>query len=770
MSSVTSEDGLAVTAAAGAPPEGGEARPSFLSRCYHWLIRAGMGRRFAIALAAAAVASSIATYLAMSDSAPFESSPRTVLFLLNVDLVLLLLLGTVVAHRLVRLWIERRRGSAGSRMQTRLVTLFAVVAVAPAIMVSIFSALFLDLGVQAWFSTQVRHAVEESAAVAESYLKEHREGIRADVLAMASDINRQVPQLSQNPAYLSQLVSRLAELRGLSEALVLTRDGRVLAQDGLSFALGLERIPETAMQQAEAGETVILGSETEDRVRAVVRLDRFVDGYLFVGRFIEAGVLDHVRNVENTVANYKMLESQRSGIEITFVLIFVVVALLILLAAIWVGLVFATKLVKPVGELIAAAERVRSGDLGARVGEGAPGDEIGSLSRAFNRMTGQLESQRAELVAANRQLDERRRFSEAVLEGVSAGVLGLDASGVINLANRSALSLLGMGTDQLIGHELGAAIPEMMPLMADAFSPFGRTARSQVEIRHEGRTRTLIVRIVTETVNGEVKGYIVTFDDITALVAAQRTAAWADVARRIAHEIKNPLTPIQLSAERLKRKYLREIQSEPEIFTACTDTIVRQVGDIRQMVDEFSAFARMPAPVLRTEDLASLARQAILMQRMANPDISYEPFEPGDAVKIECDSRQIGQAITNLLKNAAEAIRGREARERTPEEGGRIGRIWTRIEFEGERCLLYVEDDGPGLPQENRERLTEPYVTTREKGTGLGLAIVKKIMEDHGGELILTDRPGGGARIGLAFAARGDNASEAERIVAKRSA
>jgi two-component system nitrogen regulation sensor histidine kinase NtrY len=768
MSSATSNDGLgeALVEAPGAEP-GPERRRAFLVRANRWFMRAGMARRFAIALAAAAVASGISTYLAMSGSAPFETGPHIVLFLLNVDLVLLLLLGAVVAHRLVRLWIERRRGSAGSRVQTRLVTLFGVVAVTPAILVSVFSALFLDLGLQSWFSQQVRHALEESSAVAQSYLKEHREGIRADVLAMASDINRQAPQLMQNSAVLSQLVSRLAELRGLSEALVLTRDGRVMAQDGLTFALGLERIPETAMQQAEDGETVILGSETEDRVRAVVRLDRFVDGYLFVGRFIEPGVLDHVRNVETTVTNYKLLETKRSGIEITFVMIFVVVALLILLAAIWVGLVFANKLVSPVGALIAAAERVRGGDLGARVEEGAPGDEIGSLSRAFNRMTGQLESQRSELVSANRQLDARRRFSEAVLEGVSAGVLGLDPDRVVNLANRSALALLGLPAERLIGQRLDLAIPEMAALLNDVQPLSGRTARAQIELKREGRTRTFNARVVTEIAAAEVKGFVVTLDDISALVAAQRTAAWADVARRIAHEIKNPLTPIQLSAERLKRKYLREIQSEPEIFTACTDTIVRQVGDIRQMVDEFSAFARMPAPVMRVEDLAALARQALLLQRMANPDIVYEPLEHAGVAAVECDSRQVGQAITNLLKNAAEAIRGREARAGGEE---RAGRIWTRIEREGERALLIVEDDGPGLPAENRDRLTEPYVTTREKGTGLGLAIVKKIMEDHGGELILGDRPGGGARIGLAFIARGDNASRPERILSKRSA
>ena len=757
MSSVTSDN------SSQAPPS----RPLRLfGRLNRWFTRAGVARRLAIALAAAALACGISTYLAMSGSAPFESSPRTVLILLNVDLVLLLLLGTVVAHRLVRLWLERRRGSAGSRLQSRLVTLFGVVAVTPAILVSIFSALFLDLGLQAWFSQQVRTALEESSAVAAAYLKEHREGIRADVLAMATDLNRQAPQLNQNAVLLTQLVNRLAELRGLSEALVLARDGRVIAQDGLTFSLGLERIPETAMEQAEAGETVVLGSETEDRVRALVRLDRFVDGYLFVGRFIESGVLDHVRKVESTVANYKKLELQRSGIEITFVLIFVVVALLILLASVWVGLVFANKMVKPISSLIAAAERVRTGDLGARVEEGAAGDEIGSLSRAFNRMTGQLESQRSELVAANRQLDERRRFSEAVLEGVSAGVLGLDADGAITLPNRSALSLLGIGADELIGQPLDRAIPEMAALLHEARGRPERVAQAQVEIRRDGRTRTLIVRIVSEAAGTEVNGFVVTFDDITALVAAQRTAAWADVARRIAHEIKNPLTPIQLSAERLKRKYLREIQTEPDIFTACTDTIVRQVGDIRQMVDEFSAFARMPAPVMRNEDLAALARQAILLQRMANPDIAYEPVKLDEPVRIECDSRQIGQAITNLLKNAAEAIRGREAKAASD---GRCGHIWTRVAREGERVLLIVEDDGPGLPPEDRDRLTEPYVTTREKGTGLGLAIVRKIMEDHGGELILGDRADGGARIGLAFTARGDNASGTERIVSKQS-
>lgn len=726
---------------------------SLWQRLGGWATRVGLARKCAIGLAAAAIVSGVLTYLALSGVAPFGAEPQNVLILLNIDLVLLLLLGAVVAFRLVRLWLERRRGSAGSRLHTRIVGLFSFVAVTPTILVAVFSALFLDFGLQTWFSESVSTALDKSLAVSRAYVSEHRKGIRADALALAVDLNRQSPYLLQNPVVMSQLVGRLAELRSLTEAVVLARNGRIVARSSLSFSLEFDRIPEPAMQSAAEGEVVVIASETDDRVRALIRLDNFPDAYLYVGRFIESSVLNHVRQVEGAVGNYKRLETRRSGIQITFVLIFVVVALLVLLASIWVGLYLANRVAKPVGGLIAATERVRSGDLSVRVSEIDTGDEIGALNRAFNRMTGQLAGQQQELLEANQQLDERRRFTEAVLAGVTAGVIGVDERGRITLPNPSALKLLNVKADALVGRPLEVAIPEMAGLLDAARARPQRLVQEQIELARVGHRRILLVRIVAERTGSVIDGFVVTFDDISALVSAQRTAAWADVARRIAHEIKNPLTPIQLAAERLKRRYLKEITTEPEIFSACTDTIVRQVGDIRQMVDEFSAFARLPAPTKKPEDLRAIVQEAFLMQRVAYPNIAYDLTMPEHPAVAACDARQISQSLTNLLKNAAEAI---DARPEPAEGTLPKGKIGIMIDDAGGQWQITVEDNGRGLPDEHRERLTEPYVTTRKHGTGLGLAIVHRIMGDHGGELHLSDGPEGGARVTLSFSASSD--------------
>jgi two-component system nitrogen regulation sensor histidine kinase NtrY len=501
-------------------------------------------------------------------------------------------------------------------------------------------------------------------------------------------------------------------------------------------------LPNTSLQRAADGEVIVFTNDNEDRVRALGRLDGIAGTFLYVGRFVDSDVLNHMKQLRRAVDDYRQLETKSSGIQITFTMIYLIVALLLLLAAIWVGLTFANRLVRPIATLVAAAERVRSGDLTARVPEGREGDEIASLSRAFNRMTGQLEGQRAELIEANRQLDDRRRFTEAVLFGVSAGVLGLDPEGRIFLPNRSALDLLSCPIDNLVGRPLEQAVPEMAPLMAAMRASAKPMVQDQLSIVRDDRARRLLVRITVERGAGQLTGYVVTFDDITELVTAQRTAAWADVARRIAHEIKNPLTPIQLAAERLKKKYLDAVTTDPEVFATCIDTIVRQVADIRRMVDEFSAFARMPAPVRVQEDLVAVVERALSLQKIARAEIEFTTAFPDRPVDIHCDARQVGQAVTNLLQNAVDAIQG---------GGARTGRIVLGIEeMPGKRWAVTVVDNGPGLPTDQRDRLTEPYVTTRAKGTGLGLAIVKKIMEDHGGELKLEDGPGG-ARVSLIF-------------------
>ena len=717
-----------------------------------WATRFGLIRRIAIILTVAAVISGLATYAALTGSmSPGGADPTTILVLLNIDLVLLLGLGALVAWRLVRLWIERRQGSVGSRLHARIVGMFSVVTVAPAIIVAVFSATFFNLGIQSWFNERVRTALERSLAVSEAYVKDHREFIRADILSMISTINRQAPQLLESPEGLTVLLDGLAAERSLAEAIIVRGDGKVLARSKLSFVLEFDPLANTSLQRAADGEVVIMTSDTSDRVRALARIDNMVGTFLYIGRFVDAAVVNHMARLSSAVNDYQALETRRSGIQITFTVLYVVVALLLLISAVWVGLVFANRLIRPISALVGAAELVRSGDLSARVAEGEEGDEIAALSRAFNRMAGQLQAQRAELVEANQQIDNRRRFTETLLYGVSAGVLGLDRDGRIFLPNRSALELLGCQSEDLIGNPLEQAVPEMAPLMAALRSGQRIQAQDKISLARSKRARELLVRIGAQRADDRVIGYVVTFDDITALVQAQRAAAWTDVARRIAHEIKNPLTPIQLSAERLKRKYRSQLDDSDEIFVNCVDTIVRQVSAIRGMVDEFSAFARMPAPELVETDLRPVVENAVSLQILAHSEIKVHFDKPDDPVLVYCDPAQIGQAMTNLLQNAIDAIEGRRNSEDNETPPGKIDVTLANSPDTG--VSIVVEDNGRGLPRDLdlRARLTEPYVTTREKGTGLGLAIVKKIMEDHSGMVTLVDGGLGGARASLVF-------------------
>ena len=722
--------------------------PSRWARFSQWAARTGLWRRIALLIIIAALASGVATYGALTGKVSFGLGAQTVPVLLYIDLVLVLLLCVIVIMRVVQLALERRRGTAGSQLHIKLATLFSVVAVAPAIIVSVFSVLFLNIGLESWFSERVRTALDASVSVAEAYIEEHRKNIRADALALANDINRVPASLRQNQARFNYFLETQAALRVLTEVMVFRPDGRVYGRTGLTFSLLLERIPYQVLRDVRKGGVYILNSENDDRVRALTRVEGFADAFLFVGRLVDARAIGHMERTQKAVSEYKRLEGQRSGIQITFALIFGLVALLLLLASVWIGLSFATRLGRPISNLIAAAERVRSGDLTVRVEEGPSDDEISSLSRAFNRMTGQLDSQRQELVETNHQLDTRRRFTESVLSGVTAGVIGLDSNSRIELPNPSALTLLSVKATDLIGRDLSEAVPEMATLMAEAMNRPSRRAEAQVTIVREGRSLNLLVRIAAERLAGELEGFVVTFDDITALVAAQRTAAWADVARRIAHEIKNPLTPIQLSAERIKRKFLKDITSEADVFTSCIETIERQVGIIGRLIDEFSSFARMPAPVFKDEDAIDLLRQALTLQEVAHPEIAFPLDAPDSPLELRCDGQQVIQVLTNVLPNATESI---GARENTTSEG----RIAVKVVSHGETIEILIEDNGRGLPTELRDRLVEPYITTRSKGTGLGLAIVKKIMEDHGGTLTIEDAEDCGARVGLIFPVAG---------------
>ena len=707
-----------------------------VARVMRWAPRTRQfGAIYIILLALVASVSGGATYLILTGSAPFAKS-RTVLYLLSFS-YLIVILGVVaaIAWRLVKLWATRKAGFAGVKLHTRLVSLFAFIAAVPAILVAVFSGVFLFLGMDSWFSARQRAVVDHAEVVAEAYLSEYQQVLRTDAVTAAGDIDSNAENNAGDPLWLDSFVRVLASYRGLDGAYVLTGEGYPVARTefkDVQFVAPLN----TIFQEAALGRPQTSADYNKNQVYCLVKLNGFSNYFFYAIRQIDPAVTQHLKEARDARLEFEAAEKNRTLLQVYFFLGYLTVALFVLLAAVWLGVWAANRIVQPIGRLIGAADRISEGDLAVRVDVRQGDDEVGSLARAFNRMTTQLETQRAELIEANRQVDRRRRFTEAVLSGVSAGVVGLDSHGHITLANRSAVSLLG-AREEIIGEVIETGAPEFAALVRTAIAAQDGTSTGQIELVRGGRTRILLVRVARELLAGESRSIVITFDDITALVAAQRTSAWADVARRIAHEIKNPLTPIQLSAERLRRKY-RAVVGEPEIFDQCTATIIRHVTDIGRMVDEFSSFARMPAPQMAPEDLVELTRQAVFLQRVASPDTTFTIDAPDTPFRQVCDRRLVTQALTNILKNAGEAIAAkRDACAPAPFRG----EIIVRLRKESDANLIEVIDNGCGLPKENRAKLTEPYVTTRPKGTGLGLAIVKKIMEEHHGTLDLEESP-----------------------------
>lgn len=710
-------------------------------------------RKVALWLTIISVLVGFMTFALITLRVPVLGGDVTIKTLLNLCLFCLIGLAALISYRLARMVMTRRAGKSGSVLQLRMVSVFGLLAVTPTLIVALFAGIFFYLGVQSWFSERVQKVVDESAVVANAYLHEHQQAIRADTLAMVNDISREAPRLMASPRGFNQFIDSQSSTRALTEALVFDSSGKILGRSSLSFSLEFEPVSEDMLERARQGEVVLMLGQKSDKVRALAKIDALFDAYLLVGRLVESKVLSHVETAEGAVAEYATIKQRSGELQRRLFLTFAVVALLLLLVAVWFGMNFANRLATPLSVLVDMAERVRAGDLTARIQEKflKYEDELGSLGRAFNRMTGQLESQRGELIDANRQLDMRRRFTEAVLSGVSAGVIGVNHDGHITLINASAAFLLALpNPEDWVGKPVLSLLPEMDGLMQQVMQkPSARFVDGEIDItQDEGPSKTFFVRISLEQVEQDVQGYVVTFDDMSDLIAAQRKAAWGDVARRIAHEIKNPLTPIQLSAERLRRRYLKEITSDPEVFVSCLNTIIRQVDDIGRMVDEFSAFARMPKAVLHLTNVNDVVRQAVMLQAGTRTDLDIRTHVPADNVMAVCDGRLLSQCITNLVKNAAEAIEGRAT---VDGEALPRGVIDVRLEKSGSEVAIIIEDNGRGLPKEQRHRLTEPYVTTRTKGTGLGLAIVKKIMEEHEGSLTLEDRIEGGARVVLRF-------------------
>ncbi|WP_185982535.1 sensor histidine kinase NtrY-like [Aureimonas mangrovi] len=697
-------------------------------------------RRFMLVPGLLAVAGALVTgaisFVVLMGLTPIAPTDTVVTVASVVNGGFVFLLCALIFREVARMVRARSEGKAASRLHVRIVALFSIVAALPALLVAIVAGITLDLGLDRWFEIRTRAIVDSSISVARAYVNENARNLQGSTLSMAYDLSSQRRLYDLDRTGFQQLMTEQARGRSLLGAQLLREDGTPFLRADVPVERPLPVPPTDALDQASEGNLVFIPPGVTNLVGAVTRLQQFGDVYLYTVRAVDPEVIGAMRMMEERTAEYSSLEANRFGLQIAFALLYLGITLIVLLSAIWTGIGVADRLVRPIRLLIGAADEVSAGNLSISVPVRASDGDVGSLSNTFNNMIRQLRSQRSELISAKDVIDERRRFTEAVLSGVTAGVIGVTREGTISMMNPSAERILQVRSADAVGRQLA----ELYPGIAAIHEAASHSRKAEYQEQIKQRDRVLDIRVTSEGGQDGTHSSVVTLDDITDLVEAQRSSAWADVARRIAHEIKNPLTPIQLSAERIRRRYGKVVEGDRDVFDRCIDTIIRQVSDIGRMVDEFSTFARMPKPRMEDRDLHEALREAVFMREMGDHGISFETDFCDAPLSGSYDIRLLSQAFGNLVKNAVESVETREG-------GG--GRITVRTRAgEGEHVVEII-DNGRGFPKEDRERLLEPYMTTREKGTGLGLAIVRKIVEEHGGAIELDDAPGeeGGALV-----------------------
>lgn len=690
-------------------------------------------------LAGGALVCAILTLFVLVGLTPIAPTTEVVVASAILNGIFVVGLMFLIGREVARLVKARRRGRAAARLHIRIVVLFSMVAITPAVLVAIFASITLSAGLDRWFSIRTQSIVRSSTDVAQAYMMENASYLQGQTVSMANDLERNRAMFYLDRTGFVDLMTRQARGRGMLGAFLVQEDGSAVAQADISTERPLPAIPQDALQKAAAGQPTLIPPGVTNLVGAIIKLDGVPGSFLYTIRAVDPKVMSAMRLMEDNTAEYQAMQAGRMSLQVAFAILYLGFALIVLLAAIWTAIAVADRIVRPIRLLISAADSVSTGDLNVVVPVRAADGDVGNLSRTFNKMISEIRSQRDEILEAKDEVDDRRRFIEAVLSGVTAAVIGVEDDRHITIVNPSAEAFLGLPAERLIGRKLSEVVPEIEQVLTEATARARNDFRKQVNLMRNGKERTLSVQVTREEQSSSRDSYVITLDDITDLVIAQRSTAWADVARRIAHEIKNPLTPIQLSAERLKRRYGKQIaEDDRAVFDQCTDTIVRQVGDIGRMVDEFSSFARMPKPAKEETDLRDILRDAVFLREMGTSHVDFIRELGEEPLTGMFDARMLGQAFGNLVKNAVEAI------ESVPSDQERDGRkIWVRSQFDPTRDTFVVDiiDNGSGLPAENRHRILEPYMTMREKGTGLGLAIVKKIIEEHGGQLELHDAP-----------------------------
>ena len=694
-------------------------------------------RRFGVVIVVLAIVFGAVSFLLLLGLTPIEPSETVIYTVLGINACFIGLMLFLVGREVRSLVQARQRGRAAARMHIRIVGLFGIVAAFPAIIVAIVAGITLDLGLDRIFDARTRTIVDSSISVAESYVKEATTTLNAHTVNMGIFLNRNKALFNLDQQGFQNIMTGQAKARGLAGASIVRQDASEIISAQSSDKRRLPSAPLDLLQSASDGRPSCLTPKTQNLAVCAFKLKNFGDDiYFYALTQVDPTVLNSIQLMSEITDEYQSLESGRLPLQIAFALLYVGICLTILLSAIWMGIAVADRLVAPIRRLITAADEVSTGNLSVVVPSSKSEGDLRSLTETFNSMTSELRTQRDEILDNQEQTDRRRRFTEAVLSGVTAGVIGVSAQGRLSIANSSAVTLLGATEDDLVGKPLSEVTPELMEVVNEAAKSGRSTFRKQISLVKEGQQSTLNVQVSSDDdLTNEDRSFVVTIDDITDLVTAQRSSAWADVARRIAHEIKNPLTPIQLSAERIRRRYGKVITEDREVFDQCTDTIIRQVSDIGRMVDEFSSFARMPKPQIASGDLREPVNEAVFLLKVAHPEIEFKVDLGSEPIRAMFDSRLLGQAFGNVIKNATEAIEGVSyADDEKP-------KIEISYRYSNAAHVLEIVDNGKGLPEENRQRLLEPYMTTREKGTGLGLAIVGKILEEHKGRIELLDAP-----------------------------
>ena len=713
----------------------------------------------------ASVLMSSLSFLILTGTTNIQPSTTVWTVIWVVTGVLVLLVIALVVTEATLLIQARVQKQAGAAMQIRMVTMFALVAAIPAALVAVVATISLNQGLDQWFSERTRSMVESSRLVARSYMLEHAQVLRDDVIWVATELEQAHGTYDADKVRFQRILTALAITRSLPFTSLVKANGETIMRAEIATQGAYPKLPEGITDGLVEGIPAAIAPGRINLVGSVIKLRGYDDTYLFVARPMEAEVLEYMRLTDENITEYRQYASNRLVFQITFTIMYVGLAVVLLLAALWIGIALANRFVDPIRNLMIASNRVRGGDLDVQVPVQEGRGDLRDLSNGFNRMTLQLKSQHEALLTANEMNEKRRQFTEAVVEGVSAGIIGLDPFGTVTLANARACEMLDRDEIGLMGERIEDAMPELAPILERARSARRGQVRDQIQLGNETDRRTYQVQLTREGSITESKGYVLTFDDITDLESAQRTSAWADVARRVAHEIKNPLTPIQLSAERLRRRYGVKLEGDREVFDKCINTIIRQVGDIGRMVDEFSAFARMPEAAPERADLSDTIRQAVFLEGVRLPELEIHTDLPEQPIYAWFDTRLISQSLTNLIKNAVEAFESVEkSDEWTPT-------IWVQAQIEDNHARISVSDNGKGWPKDNRQRLLEPYMTTREKGTGLGLAIVAKIIEQHGGIVELIDaEPDATGRVGACVSFTLLLQAPSKTIVAKQSA